>query len=1216
MSGLMGFDEAFRTADLAVRAVRVDGLRDIDRVVLEGSWHRYTYQKIAAQAGYTEGYLSRDVGPALWSLLSDALGMQVKKTNFRTAIERWSEQALEELPAASTPNAASNGNGRATQATLPAISVPDTASFLPLDISDFRGRQQSLADLTDWVVNHHGRLLCVSGLPGVGKTWLAIKLAEQVRSHFQQFVYRDLSDRATPSELLRDLLLDLGTPSDLPKSLVERLDLLTQTLTQSKCLIVLDGIEALYHSQTLAGTYDAHFTDYRDVLDTLASREHPSCVVWVGRELPRAALPITGSGCRLFCVEGLDQAELSTLAFWPPELEATEPDWYLLSHHYGGIPALILAAVAPRIASFGHRLTACLDALQQETQLIQAYIETWLATLSDIEWRLLTWMMLSQRPLSLQQVSQYLNTSMALGAVESLCDRGICRSRVEPGAEAVWELVLPGLLLPYLRDRFLQAFAAADETQQWELLDHYPLLQADVPEMVRQWQRQALLGAVSSLLEATYAQPAEQEDFLRRAFQASQTSTQLASDQGYRAGNLVNLAQHWQLSLVDIDFHSLHLRDADLQSDLFQGVSFAGADLQQTLLAKPMGQCPVIAINTHQNEIAVGDQDGRLLLWSLQDGRLQRAMLTVTQAIRAIAFSADGYTLAEGRQDGTVRLWDLRSEYGPELFANTADEALTTLAFSPDKQLLMGGDEAGNLYVWQLASGEQIHCIEAHSAAVTAIAISPCSQSLLSCGEDCAAMEWQLETGVASQRFQGRLTSLLGTVAYLPGVPPSSLRAVVIGRDEGQLVIWDLASERPLKVMQEPCDLFMTLTLSPNGRYLAASDISNTVSVWEVDSRTRLYQIAATSAPVESLVFSPDSRELMTGCDYIVQQWQVHSGQCLRIWRSDRHPAKKLALATHPLQLLSYHDDQTVRCWQHAAERQRWLPQARLQLTDDSLVELLVTSRSGHYWAAGTVAGQIVIWDCHQSIWLDWSMRLPKSITALAFNRAGTLLAAGDMTGTVALWDLPNRVFCWQKQQTHTDPVMALAFTPDGQRIYSGSRDRTIQGWDIEGNAIAKLSDHRRRVHTLCLSADGNALYSGSYDGTVRCWQLSNHACIDTWQKNDLYIHEIALDEQHRPVAIMSDTQTVELWELDTDTCRATFTPHAEANWHISTSPDGQAIVCASQNGDINIWSLATGQKQGQLRVDRPYEGMQIGGSQGLTDSERQMLYSLGATDY
>ena len=79
MSGLMGFDEAFRAADLAVRAVRAEGLRDIERVVLEGSWHRHTYQTIASKAGYTEGYLSRDVGPGLWDVLSQALGVQVKK---------------------------------------------------------------------------------------------------------------------------------------------------------------------------------------------------------------------------------------------------------------------------------------------------------------------------------------------------------------------------------------------------------------------------------------------------------------------------------------------------------------------------------------------------------------------------------------------------------------------------------------------------------------------------------------------------------------------------------------------------------------------------------------------------------------------------------------------------------------------------------------------------------------------------------------------------------------------------------------------------------------------------------------------------------------------------------------------------------------------------------------------------------------------------------
>jgi WD40 repeat protein len=127
---------------------------------------------------------------------------------------------------------------------------------------------------------------------------------------------------------------------------------------------------------------------------------------------------------------------------------------------------------------------------------------------------------------------------------------------------------------------------------------------------------------------------------------------------------------------------------------------------------------------------------------------------------------------------------------------------------------------------------------------------------------------------------------------------------------------------------------------------------------------------------------------------------------------------------------------------------------------------------------------------------------------------------------------------------------------------------------------------------------------------------LNSQTLTDTWEKRDWYVHWVTLDAHDRPIAIISDTQTIELWELDTNTCRATVSLEAATVWHISTSPDGAALVCATQNGEIGIWSLIDGSPQGQMRVDRPYEGMQIGGCQGITDSEREMLYSLGATDY
>ena len=86
------FEEALQAADSAVRLIRTEGLRDIERVVLEGAWNRQTYQSMALEAQYQVGFL-RNAGAVLWSVLSDALGMPVKKTNFRTAIEHWANQS-------------------------------------------------------------------------------------------------------------------------------------------------------------------------------------------------------------------------------------------------------------------------------------------------------------------------------------------------------------------------------------------------------------------------------------------------------------------------------------------------------------------------------------------------------------------------------------------------------------------------------------------------------------------------------------------------------------------------------------------------------------------------------------------------------------------------------------------------------------------------------------------------------------------------------------------------------------------------------------------------------------------------------------------------------------------------------------------------------------------------------------------------------------------
>ncbi|WP_333357224.1 hypothetical protein [Microcoleus sp. herbarium14] len=62
-------------------------LDDVQNAVLRGAWKGNTYTKIADESGYSDGHL-RDVASELWKILSDLLGEDINKSNFRSAMER------------------------------------------------------------------------------------------------------------------------------------------------------------------------------------------------------------------------------------------------------------------------------------------------------------------------------------------------------------------------------------------------------------------------------------------------------------------------------------------------------------------------------------------------------------------------------------------------------------------------------------------------------------------------------------------------------------------------------------------------------------------------------------------------------------------------------------------------------------------------------------------------------------------------------------------------------------------------------------------------------------------------------------------------------------------------------------------------------------------------------------------------------------------------
>ncbi|HBL57444.1 MAG TPA: hypothetical protein DDZ80_02455, partial [Cyanobacteria bacterium UBA8803] len=101
----------------------------------------------------------------------------------------------------------------------------------------------------------------------------------------------------------------------------------------------------------------------------------------------------------------------------------------------------------------------------------------------------------------------------------------------------------------------------------------------------------------------------------------------------------------------------------------------------------------------------------------------------------------------------------------------------------------------------------------------------------------------------------------------------------------------------------------------------------------------------------------------------------------------------------------------------------------------------------------------------------------------------GQTIASGSNDRTVKLWNLQGKELLTLTR--HQGLVLSVSFSPDGQTIASGSNDGTVKLWNLQGKELLTLTGHQREVNSVSFSPDGQTIASASYDGTVILWDLN-----------------------------------------------------------------------------------------------------------------------------
>lgn len=441
-------------------------------------------------------------------------------------------------------------------------------------------------------------------------------------------------------------------------------------------------------------------------------------------------------------------------------------------------------------------------------------------------------------------------------------------------------------------------------------------------------------------------------------------------------------------------------------------------------------------------------------------GGKEKYSLEKVENIVQLTIGADNKTLIYQDGEGKVHVHDMEKRKELFTFKHPADKQAGPMQLSQDGNTLFFGGTQGQLYRWDIKENKRLADVGQHSTwTLQAIALSPDEKMFYSTGWDRLVRRWDLATGKELPVPDGYITHT--TLVLEP-----DRKHVIISDHVGRVDRWNLETGKLIKQFHPGrVDGNNHVTLSHDGRWLAAGCTTQTVKVWDLEKEFKdpiRVELGAGEKKsgidhVQRVAFSPDAKLLYCNTELTgLSALELPSGKT--VWNVEK-PGYRFSLDPTGKWIVSGSGNYTP-----GPVRLKVIEAKTGKLAREIEVEPLTPAPNGNAPTA----------------WVSDFTFMPQGDTILSVHYDGSLrlfdVESGQERKRIISSDRRSGLIC--------------ACSPDGKWVALSGPDRRIRIVELAGGREAySLGSHDAAVTQVAFTLDGRGILS-SADLAPLLWDL------------------------------------------------------------------------------------------------------------------------------